>query len=91
MNKNSLFILIITVFSFSSKIGLSQISTKEKPISFFSQKFLSEDTIITITLPEEFKKNGIELSFNMRDVVTGDETIPCKQLFIIPKQNYCLM
>lgn len=49
-------------------------------------KMNHSDTIITITLPIQYKFIGQKIKFEIRDLTTQDERIACTDLFDIPKQ-----
>ena len=44
------------------------------------------DTVITITLPIQYKFIGQKIKFEIRDLTSQDERIACTDLFDIPKQ-----
>lgn len=53
-------------------------------------KYLDEinhsDTIITITLPIQYKFIGQKIKFQIRNLTSQDERIACTNLFDIPRQ-----
>lgn len=44
------------------------------------------DSIITITLPIQYKFINQKIEFEMRNLTSQEETIACTNLFTIPKQ-----
>lgn len=52
----------------------------------YLDKIDHSDTIITITLPIQYKFIGQKIKFEIRDPTTQDERIACTDLFDIPKQ-----
>ena len=52
----------------------------------YLDKMSHSDTIITITLPIQYKFIGQKIKFEIRDLTSQDERIACTNLFIIPKQ-----
>ncbi|MEO6330262.1 MAG: hypothetical protein ABIO55_15115 [Ginsengibacter sp.] len=57
----------------------------------YLDKMNHSDTIITITLPIQFKFIGQKIEFEMRELTLQDERIACTNLFDIPKQTIYLM
>jgi hypothetical protein len=44
------------------------------------------DSIITTTLPTQYKLLGLKIEFSERDVTSQDEVLLCNDLYNIPKQ-----
>lgn len=52
----------------------------------YIDKMNRSDSIITATLPIQYKFIGQKIKFEMRDLISQDERIACTNLFNIPKQ-----
>ena len=52
----------------------------------YLDKMNYSDTIITISLPIQYKFIGQKIKFEIRDLTSGDERIACTALFTTPKQ-----
>lgn len=52
----------------------------------YLDKMDHSDTIITITLPIQYKFIGQKIKFEFRELTSQDEKIACTDLFDIPKQ-----
>lgn len=61
-------------------------SSKGYPFIIKYSKNNTTDTVITITLPIQYKFIGQKIKFEMRELNFQDERIACTSLFIIPQQ-----
>jgi hypothetical protein len=52
----------------------------------YSDKFNSTDSIITVTLPTQYKFLGQKIKFELQNLTSQDERIACTNLYNIPRQ-----
>lgn len=101
MKFKTLLSLVLTIIFLSCKKEKNKIIYKGEVISQpnyctsgkgfpFVIKYLNgmnnSDTVITITLPIQFKFIGQKIKFETRELNSKDERLACTDLFDIPKQ-----